>query len=325
MYRSASPRAVINSLVRERGGFRPRFSTVSRRRAHDWDPLTIESLLQSLESLFHGSFSGPAHEPIRIETTRDDPEALRVSLVNLSGYSDKAEAAAPEADAVLLPETPVLEVDRRGRRSELPLEFFMRGLFGTPPSTGNSRVIMITPSGYDRYSIGAMWDRAVESGNAPDVEEALRAIVPELERLYRLGESDSQGGAFYLELRGARRPIPIRNMGDGTNRVLGLTLALIRAAGGVLLIDEVENGLHYSVLVDVWRALLELAERLEVQVFATTHSWDCIRAFSEATNENNNVDGMLHRLETLGDGSIRMIDLHERDLELVAEQHIEVR
>lgn len=67
-------------------------------------------------------------------------------------------------------------------------------------------------------------------------------------------------------LRGENRPVPLTSLGDGMNRVLGIMLALIAAKGGLLLIDEVENGLHYSVQADLWRLILEMAEQLDVQV-----------------------------------------------------------
>ena len=70
------------------------------------------------------------------------------------------------------------------------------------------------------------------------------------------------------------------------NRLFGLALALVNARGGLLLINEFENGLHHSVQTDVWRMIFRLAERLAVQVFATTHSRDSVRSFQEAAAES---------------------------------------
>jgi AAA15 family ATPase/GTPase len=54
---------------------------------------------------------------------------------------------------------------------------------------------------------------------------------------------------------------------------------MVNAQDGYLLIDEFENGLHYSVQEQVWEVVFTLAKSLNVQVFATTHSSDCIKAF----------------------------------------------
>jgi AAA15 family ATPase/GTPase len=74
-----------------------------------------------------------------------------------------------------------------------------------------------------------------------------------------------------------------------------------------LLIDEIENGLHWSILPKVWRFLVETARVLDVQVFATTHSKDCIEALAEL----HRTDPLLaqrvtvHRLEAGRESSLR--------------------
>ena len=78
---------------------------------------------------------------------------------------------------------------------------------------------------------------------------------------------------------------------------------LAHAKDGVLLVDEIENGIHYSVQPDLWRVVFEMATRLNVQVFATTHSYDCIKAFEEAARESEE-EGVLVRLARKGDRTI---------------------
>ena len=63
-------------------------------------------------------------------------------------------------------------------------------------------------------------------------------------------------------------------------RMLGLALALAKAKGGVLLVDEIDTGLHYSVMENMWRMVSERAAALAVQVFATTHSRDCYESLA---------------------------------------------
>lgn len=316
LYRSTNPRAVIRTLIRERGGFSS--ARWARTKADDFGAAQVESLLRSVEALFYGSYSGGPVQDILIRSASSDTRALSFKLPWARSFN-----ADTGADSVFLPDTPVIEVHRGDSSSVVPLESFLRG-FGIVVGDGNPSAMFVSPSGSDRYSFGSLWDRAVEAGHAPAVEEALRAIVPDLARVYPLSEPQ-ENRAFYLEFSNSRRPIPLKNMGDGTHRVFSLVLTLIRASDGVLLIDEIENGLHYSVLVEVWRALLLLADRLNVQIFATTHSWDCIRAYAEAAREIRDVEGMLHRLERLDDGQLRSVEFDEEDLVLVARQGIEVR
>ena len=61
-----------------------------------------------------------------------------------------------------------------------------------------------------------------------------------------------------------------------------MAIALISAKGGVLLIDEIDTGLHYTVMADMWKLIAQTAAELDVQVFATTHSSDCVTALRKS-------------------------------------------
>lgn len=106
--------------------------------------------------------------------------------------------------------------------------------------------------------------------------------------------------------------------------MFGLVLALVNAKDGVLLIDEIENGFHYTVLPRLWELVMTTAERLNVQVFATTHSWDCIEAFQAVADEARQEDVMLIRLESR-DGIVRPVVFIKDELDIVTRDEIEVR
>lgn len=93
------------------------------------------------------------------------------------------------------------------------------------------------------------------------------------------------------------RRIAMALLGSGVNRYLDMLLAIADNRDGIVLIDEVENGLHYTVMPAVWRAIQELAEQFNVQVFATTHSEECIAAAYEAFGEEPGQAFKLHRLQ----------------------------
>ena len=119
-------------------------------------------------------------------------------------------------------------------------------------------------------------------------------------------------------------PLPLANFGDGTQRVFAMALAMSTASNGYLLIDEFETGLHHSVQADVWRAVFRLAHEWNVQVFATTHSQDCIEAFQEAAAEDQNEEAMLISLQQRKAG-ITAVSFDERELKIATRGHIEVR
>jgi AAA15 family ATPase/GTPase len=119
------------------------------------------------------------------------------------------------------------------------------------------------------------------------------------------------------------RPVPLRSFGDGLNRLFGIVLSLVNAKGGLLLIDEFENGMHYTVQLDTWRAIFRLAQTLDVQVFATSHSWDAIEAFQKAAAETPE-DGVLIRLSRKGEDIVPTI-FREDELAVATRDRIEVR
>lgn len=120
--------------------------------------------------------------------------------------------------------------------------------------------------------------------------------------------------------------VPLRSLGDGAVRTFGTAVGLADAAGGLLLIDEAENGIHHTLQHDYWRLLLRAAREFNVQVLATTHSWDCVAGFARAAGEDEASEGAVVRLEPRGeDGSLRAVEYSEDDLEVAATQSIEVR
>lgn len=150
------------------------------------------------------------------------------------------------------------------------------------------------------------WDRLVLlNEQAEAVRAALQLLAPEFENISFV-RLDSEGGfpgtrsrhrrTAMVKLKGVVRPVPLNSMGDGMLRVLQLALKLFGAKGGFLLIDEFENGLHYSVQERIWDWLFEMAEVHNVQIFATTHSWDCIESFTEVAVKKAYTEGVLLRL-----------------------------
>ena len=115
-----------------------------------------------------------------------------------------------------------------------------------------------------------------------EILPALQIVEP---RLVRISLVPLAGELILHGDIGLPRLVPLPFMGEGVARVLSIMLAIANAPAGVVLIDEIENGLHYTALKQVWQALAQAARRLNVQVFATTHSWECIRSAHVAFKE----------------------------------------
>ena len=152
----------------------------------------------------------------------------------------------------------------------------------------------------------AVWWDAI---NLTDLEEevvgGLRVINNLITGVAFVEDTASRSSRIPLaRLQGQSERLPLSSMGDGVTRLFHITLALVNAKGGALLIDEFENGLHWSIQEKVWKSIFQLAARLDVQVFATTHSRDCVQAFKAAWEENIG-QGAYYRLEASPVGEVR--------------------
>ena len=123
---------------------------------------------------------------------------------------------------------------------------------------------------------------------------ALRTLEPQLKRVSILVVSGRP--ALWADV-GNNKVLPLNVLGDGLNSLFHLITTINEYRGGVVLVDEIENGLHYSVLADVWASVAKAARAFNVQIFATTHSLEMIRAAHEAFNNDDPYDFRLHRLD----------------------------
>ena len=113
-------------------------------------------------------------------------------------------------------------------------------------------------------------------------------------------------------------------MGDGIWRLLGLALALVRSENGILLVDEIDTGLHYTVMEDMWKLVNETARRLNVQVFATTHSRDCYESLAAISRDTVSTGSEI-TIQRIERGKTRSVAYTEQEIVAASERHLEVR
>ena len=181
----------------------------------------------------------------------------------------------------------------------------------------------------DNDTVARFWNHVVLTDEEDRALQALKLVLGS--GVSRIAVAGSEQGSYGLNsqrvlvrLKDRERPIPLKSLGDGAVRLFGIALALANSRDGVLLIDEVENGIHHSVHPDFWRLVLRAAQDNNVQVIATTHGWDCVRGFAQAATELEDVEGVLVRLEREG-GRINVVEYPEEKLMTAARHGIEVR
>ncbi|MDY6781273.1 MAG: AAA family ATPase [Cyanobacteriota bacterium] len=154
-----------------------------------------------------------------------------------------------------------------------------------------------------------------------EIIETLKLIEPRLQELSILVKGRTP--TLYADLNmDYLMPLPL--FGEGMERLLSIVLAIANAPGGIVLIDEIENGLHHSVLVKVWQAIADAARRSDTQVFATTHSLECIRAAHQAFSTSDRYDFRYHRLERV-QNEIKAMTYDKEAIETSTEMNLEMR
>lgn len=287
-------------------------------------------------SLFHGH---PCLErisgTISIGRIKAPDSSLRISVgwfqegTGAKGEAELVPVGGPDhgsGDADLIPALVIkLGSMQRVLRLDQDFEQHIRRWTLQPQSVLGlaTNCVYVRPNGLATTEVEQMWRRVVLTDLQKEVVESLRIISPEVQDLAIIPD---EAGAMTVRVRvdSEPHPVPLKSMGDGVNRLFGIGLAMVSAKGGLLLVDEVENGIHYSVMPEVWKFVLKLAKRLDVQVFATTHSKDCYESFQAATKGDQEVSGVLTRIERKK-GELRASLFDETRLKTVVDENIEIR
>lgn len=138
------------------------------------------------------------------------------------------------------------------------------------------------------------------------------------------------GGQIYLNLGERFRTLsPLSLMGEGIQRLLEIVTTIASNVGGIVLIDEIDNGLHYSALRVLWKGILQAAREYDVQVFATTHSAEALRHLTWVLNEEEYADYRpdvaAYTLIRAKDDTVKSFRYDSEQLEFAMEHDMEVR
>ena len=121
------------------------------------------------------------------------------------------------------------------------------------------------------------WNALVTDGRENEVVEDMKLLVPDIDSIHFLTSGRlSTAGGIVVGLRTEGSRLPLGTFGDGMRRLLLLRLALANNADSYVLVDEIDTGLHWTVMAGMWRLVVEVARNSRLQLFATTHSHDCI-------------------------------------------------
>ncbi len=273
--------------------------------------------------------SGDGYRPVAVEVRLvdvDDPRYFggdsgeAVSLVlQIKGDAFKGVRDLPltENGALVAPRIPF----RSPRRT---LAGPVAGGSEDPPTP----VELVTPDSLDPDHMRILWDRVLTEDRESEVVDSMKLLASDLKSVSFLtsnaSRTRSDRAGVLLGFQGGGRRVPLGSYGDGMRRLLALSLALRQTANGVLLVDEIDTGLHWTVMEDIWRLVVDTARASSVQVFATTHSYDCIRGLAALAESRSDLasEVSIHKIERALHKAVRFA---EDDIPAIVDQNIEVR
>ena len=213
--------------------------------------------------------------------------------------------------------------DNRKRQRNYYMIFDSKGLRTEPipPPVEFQAVFLASRIRAQLLDEADLFSKLEVTGKQQVVVDALQVVEP---RLKRLALVKSGGQTMIHGDVGLSRLVPLNFMGEGTMRLAIIVLYICTSPKGVVLVDEIENGFHYSILPKLWQVVAQTARQWDTQVFATTHSLECVNSAHQAFVESENYDFRLYRLERVKD-DIRAISYDRDALSAAMEAGLEVR
>lgn len=153
-----------------------------------------------------------------------------------------------------------------------------------------------------------------------DLSQVISRIYPEIFTVKLVNDQ------MMVKVRGYDNLLPAKVAGDGVTRIISVLASLWNCKDGCLCVDEIDNGLHYSVLLDFWKAVAEFADRFNVQLVATTHHQEMLETLSRMVRETNRMDKVCYLRLTVDEAGRHLVSRFSgEDLDRALDMGFELR
>ena len=152
--------------------------------------------------------------------------------------------------------------------------------------------------------------------------KALQILEPKLSSLSIMALPD--GKSMIYGNKGSSK-IPLHLMGEGMNCLASILLLIFKAKNGIVLIDELENGFHYSILDSVWKVISTFAKKYKTQIIATTHSRELISGATEGIPGELRNDFQYRRIERDEKNDFKTVDYNFDSLKVALDADLAIR
>jgi AAA15 family ATPase/GTPase len=217
--------------------------------------------------------------------------ALKIQLNDKISLFDDIESDKSDREIY---ENSIIEIKINNDYDKIPYSRFNDRITRQIPSLSirntrlNENISFITSAVMDERELSNIYGSIVDMGMMEVVNNFLKEFDYRIESLViRPTKRDS---VFKIKLKNKDMPVLLSSMGGGLNRYIAIVCAIWKSKNGQLFIDEVENGIHYTKYEKLWEIIFKTSKEANCQVFITTHSKECIEAFTKTAEKYDNED-----------------------------------
>lgn len=278
------------------------------------------------------TFNGTSDRSLTFEVSEENREANPALYAQLQSQFEPGTGPrlAITATGNPKPLAPLIPLNGRGGLRQDAFQLLVNMAANARGGSALGRTQYLTTDSLTVAELQGQFNALSLSPREDQVLQALQFIDKTIERIAPTGSLIFAGqgwptrGGLKAKLKGLDEPVPIGSLGEGIWRMLALAISITSAQDGLFLVDEIDIGLHHTVMTKMWKFVAESAKAFNVQVFATTHSDDCIRRLAAVCHENVQVgsDVTIQRLES---GNSQTIAYNEAEIVALARGNIEVR
>ena len=221
-------------------------------------------------------------------------EQLSENIVNESNYYEKdiLSEYEPALKFIVNKDERVFAIDRF-INSRMPL--LRRDKF----ELTKSKINFISSTTTDERDIAILYGNLIDINNEKFLNDSLRYFDENILALKQ--KATERDIVLKIQLKDREMPILLSSLGEGINRYIAILCAIWASRDGYLFIDEIENGIHYTNYKKLWKIVFEASRLANCQIFVTTHSKECIEAFSDINIHYEGSFFEIYRNEKNGD------------------------
>jgi len=146
-------------------------------------------------------------------------------------------------------------------------------------SKKKKNIVFMDTSKYTSSILIEWYSKIIELGMEDMVDELIKKFDQNIEK-FRIINTEPK--CFHKNFQ---KFYNLNEFGDGLSKYVGFVSLLLAIERGIVFIDEIENGIHYTNFDKLWEIILEISKKQNIQVFATTHSKECIESYARVSKK----------------------------------------